>query len=106
MATFLKIIQPNSKSHIDLRNLEEDSIISSRPYENMLINLDEVSNIKLSPSPRGTSGGIELVIWTSKIGFTWNFTSSTEAIDFYQTLEEKLPMTGVTAKLRGFSNAE
>ena len=104
MSKFIKIINscPPSGSPIDKRDLPDGGICSPDETRNFLLNLDDVSNISLKPT---RSPYIEVVAWTTKIGFTWRFTDFELGKNFYNELLSIIPVINVSSKLKGFSSA-
>jgi hypothetical protein len=104
MAKFLKVIRTCApKRSMTLSDLDnEHSITAQKEGANVLINLDEVSNIQIQKS-KDVPSAVEIVMWTTKICFTWRFLSTDEAAKFYSNLQRWLPMAETTtSSLRGF----
>ena len=104
MSKFIKIINscPASGSPIDKRDLPDGGICSPDDTRNFLLNLDDVSNISLKST---RSPYIEVVAWTTKIGFTWRFTDFELGQNFYKELLSIVPVINMSSKLKGFSSA-
>ena len=105
MSKFIKIINACAPSGppIDKRDLPDGGICSPDETKNFLLNLDEVSNISLKTTARNPY--IEVVAWTTKIGFTWRFTDFELGQNFYKELLSIVPVINMSSKLKGFSSA-
>jgi hypothetical protein len=104
MARFLKVIRTCAPNRtMTLSDLaDEHGIVAQKEGANVLINLDEVSNIQIQKS-KDVPTAVEIVMWTTKICFTWRFLSTDEAAKFYSNLQRWLPMAETpTSSLRGF----